>query len=366
MKEGAAWQHFTEHFPLNDPDHQAIHKKSVTDALQLLSELGITTLYDAGNFGFEDLVYGFIADLEREGQLPVRYEGTYQVFNPERRHQAVAEMKRYRETYGGDRLQFNTVKLFMDGVFQNRSGAMLEPYVDDPTYVGDTLLSTEELRDFLLDLNAERLDIHIHAEGDLAIRRALDAVEAAQSEAGDDFSMRVTLSHLGLIDEADLPRFKELGLIANYTPWWFNTAPGDLVQGMMGEERFGRMFDPQSLVDLGVPVTLSSDEWWGGDLLPTYLNPYFGMQIGHTRQFPSEWRDINEQTKPPLDGGLDMEQIILGYTQHAAYQLRMESEIGSIAEGKVADLVGFDEDLFTIDPDTIWKVKPAELLRFAH
>lgn len=362
VKEGAAWQHFAEHFPLSDAEHQQIHKESVTEALQLLSELGITTLYDAGNFGFEDLVYGFIAGLEREGSLPVRYEGTYQVFTPERRKEAVAEMKRYRKEYGSDRLQFNTVKLFMDGIYQNRTSALLDAYVDDPSYVGDTLLSVEELRDFLLELNAERFDIHIHAEGDLAIRRVLDAVEEARGIADDEWSMRVTLSHLGLIDEADLPRIKEQGLIANYTPWWFTTGPGDLVSAMMGEERFGRMFDPKSLVDLGVPVTLSSDEWWGGELLPTYLNPYFGMQIAHTRQFPSEWRDGSERIKPPLDGGLGMEQILLGYTRNAAYQLRMESEIGSIVEGKVADLAVFDEDIFTIDPDSLWKIRPITVM----
>ena len=62
---------------------------------------------------------------------------------------AVAEMQRYRETYGGERLQFNTVKLFMDGIHENRSGALLEPYADDPDYVSDTTLSIEELKDFL-------------------------------------------------------------------------------------------------------------------------------------------------------------------------------------------------------------------------
>ncbi|MDA0994869.1 MAG: amidohydrolase family protein [Proteobacteria bacterium] len=362
VKEGGGWQFFAEHFPIDDPEHSQTHKENMVAGLQLLSESGVTTLYDAGNFGFEDLVYGFMAGLEAEGRLPVRYEGTYQVFTPERRRSAVSEVKRYRREYGGDRLQFNTVKLFMDGIYQNRTSALLEAYVDDPSYVGETILTVEELRDFLLELSEERLDIHVHAEGDLAVKRVLDAVESAQGIANDDFYTRVTISHLGLIDPADLPRIAELGVIANFTPWWFTTQEDDSERVSLGDARFGRMFNPKPLFDLGVVVTLSSDEWWGGERLPTYLNPYFGMQIGHTRKYPSEWREEEERTRPPNDGQLSIEQLIMGYTQNGAYQMRMEGEIGSIEKGKLADLVVLDDSLFDIDSDKIWKAKPAAVL----
>ncbi len=362
VKEGGGWQFFTEHFPIDDVEHRQTHEENMVAGLKILSESGVTALYDAGNFGFEDLVYEFMSGLESEGRLPIRYEGTYQVFTPERRHLAISEMKRFRQEYGGDRLKFNTVKLFMDGIYQNRSSALLEPYVDDPSYIGDTILSVEELRQFLLELSAERFDIHIHAMGDLAVRRVLDAVEAAQGMVGDDFYTRVTMSHLGLIEPTDLPRFKELGIIANYTPWWFNADENNPERISLGEERFGRMFDLKTLFDLGTDVTLSSDEWWGGDLLPTYLNPYFGMQIGHTRQYPREWREGEEMVRPPLDGQLSIEQIIIGYTQNGARQIRMENEIGSIEKGKLADLIVLDRNLFDIDSDTIWKTKPEAVL----
>ena len=172
----------------------------------------------------------------------------------------------------------------------------------------------------------------------------------------------MTLSHLGLIDAADLPRFRELGVIANYTPWWFTTEAGDPERATLGDERFERMFDPKSLIDLGVTVTLSSDEWWGGDALPTYLNPYFGMQIGHTRMYPSEWRDLEEFPKPPEAGQMAIEEVILGYTQSGAYQLRMEDEIGSIEVGKLADLIVLDDNLFGMDSDAIWKIRPVAVL----
>ena len=363
VKEGTAWQHFTEQFPIGEGAHKISHEENMVTGLRLLSEAGVTTLYDAGNFGFEDVVYGFMAKLEKEGKLPVRYEGTYQIFTPERVHSAISEMRRYRREYGGDRLRFNTVKLFMDGINQNRSSALLEPHADDPAYVGDTMLTVEELRDFLLELDREQFDIHIHTMGDLAVRRVLDAVEAAKDIAKNDFYPRVTIAHLGLIDPADLPRIKELGVICNYTPWWFTADQNDPLRAWLGDDRYGNMYSPKSLFDLGINVTFSSDEWWGGDRLPTYLNPYFGMQVGHTRQAPKEWRENDDDAiRPPTNEQLSIEQLIAGYTLNGAYQLRMENQIGSIETGKLADLVILNDNLFDIDSDEIWKVRPAAVL----
>ncbi|HIG43047.1 MAG: amidohydrolase family protein [bacterium] len=363
VKEGTAWQHFTKQFPIGEGAHKNSHEENMVTGLRLLSESGVTTLYDAGNFGYEDVVYGFMAKLEKEGKLPVRYEGTYQIFTPERVHSAISEMRRYREVYGGDRLQFNTIKLFMDGINQNRSSGLLEPHTDDPDYVGDTTLTVAELSDFLLELSEEQFDIHIHTMGDLAVRRTLDAVEKAKAIAKNDFYPRVTIAHLGLIDSADLPRIKELGVIANYTPWWFTADQNDPLKVWLGDDRYGNMYSPKALFDLGIDVTFSSDEWWGGELLPTYLNPYFGMQVGHTRQAPSEWREAHDDAiRPPANAALSIEQMLAGYTQNGAYQLRMEDQIGSIETGKLADLVVLDDDLFDIDSDEIWKVKPAAVL----
>jgi len=363
IKEGAGWQHFTEHFPIRDGAQKNLHEQSMLAGLQVLSESGVTTLYDGGNFGFEDLIYGFMADLEREGQLPVRYEGTYQIFSPDRVQFAISEMKRYRNEYGGERLQFNTIKLFMDGVNPSRAGAMLEPYADDPDYVGKTMLTAEELRDFLLELNEEQFDIHIHTMSDLAVREVLDAVEAAKDIAGETFYPRVTIAHLQIIDAADMPRIKELGVICNYTPWWFAGVAADPLEVAFGDDRYGNMYRAKTLMESGVTVTFSSDEWWGGELLWSYLDPLFGIQVGHTRQYPMEWREEgDDEIRPPQDERLNIEQLIVGYTRHGAYQLRMEDEIGSIETGKVADLVVLDDSLFAIDSDQIWKITRAAVL----
>jgi predicted amidohydrolase YtcJ len=363
VKEGAGWQHFAEQFEIGEGAHRESHEENMMAALQLLSEAGVTTLYDAGNFGYEDRIFGFMSELEKKGKLPVRYEGTYQIFTPERVQSAISEMKRYRKEFGGDRLQFNTVKLFMDGINQNHAGGLIEPYADVPSYVGDTMLTVNELRDFLLELDKERFDIHIHTMGDLAVRRVLDAVAAAKELVKDEFYPRVTIAHLEVINAADVLRIKELGVIANYTPWWFAARKDDALKTSFGDERYEDMYRARTLLESGITVTFSSDEWWGGELLPTYLNPYFGIQTGRTRQSPKEWREEGDDAiRLPVDEQLSIEQLITGYTWNGAYQLRMEDEIGSIETGKRADLVILDDNLFEMDSDKIWQVKPAAVM----
>jgi len=360
VKEGAGWQHFTAVFEVDS----SIHQQSVIAFLDELSVHGVTTVYDAGNFGFEDQVYGFLAQLEKSGKLPLRVEGTYQIFVPERRNHAIAEMKRLRRTYGGERLQFNTIKLFMDGINSNRTGAMLEPFSDNPDYVGNTMLSVDELRDFLIELHAEKFDLHVHTIGDLAVKTALDAVEAARSAADGDLYPRVSLSHLELVDPADLPRFAELGIVANFTPWWFG-APSEHLRAAYGEERFASTYPARSLIELGARVSFSSDDWFLG-----IGSPFLGMEVGNNRQDPIE---RTEQVDPGRNGQhrvvrepeserLGLEQLVRGYTINAAYPSRMEDRIGSIEVGKLADLVVIDEKLFEMDRYEIHKIKPSAVM----
>lgn len=362
LKEGAGVQYFAEHFAVVEEAHVQRHRESVEGTLQILSRHGITSLFDAGNKGFGDLTYGVVSQLEKDGKLPVRYFGTYQIFTPDRAQKAIPEIQRYRREFGGELLQFKSVKLFMDGITANRSAAYSRPYEGEST-IGTTMLSAEELRDLLLQLHEEQLDLHVHAIGDLAIRTVLDGVEAAQTIVGDDFYPRITMAHLVLIDPTDLPRFAELGIIANFTPWWFGATPNDVVQELLGPERYTNMYRAKSVVSSGARYTFSSDEWWGGEMLATYISPWLGMQVGHTRQFPVDWwQTENDGIKAPTDERLSLEELLQGYTRNGAYQLRLEDKLGAIEAGKLADFVVLDSDLFDADPYEIATLKPSAVV----
>ena len=356
VKEGAGWQFFDDVFEVDDE----LNREQTIEFLDVLSAYGVTTVYDGGNLDFSDAVYRILADLEKEGRLPVRYEGTYMISMPERRYQAIAEMQRFRETYGGQRLRFRTIKLFMDGINENRSAAMLEPYADDPDYVSETLLSTPELTEFLVELHDARFDLHIHTIGDLAVRRALDAVEAAQAAVGDDFYPRVTLAHLQNIHPDDRRRFAELGVSANFTAWWHGVDHPDVTEAALGSERYNDVYTARPLFESGGNVTFSSDDW-----RLDVLSPFLGMEVGHTRQYPA-WLagedDGSGSVKPPASEKLELELLVQGYTINGAFPFRMENDIGSIEIGKLADLVVLDEDLFSMDQGKIHEIRPLAVI----
>ncbi len=362
MKEGAGWQHLAKLFAADPESHQ----DGMDLFLRMLRSHGVTTVYDAGNFGYEDEVYAYLSGLEKNGELAIRYEGTTAIYVPDARHEAIAELKRLRSAYGGERLRFNTIKLFMDGVNSNRSGALLEPYADDSGHYGNTMLTVADLSDFLVELHEEKIDLHVHAIGDLAVRSVLDAVESARSAVAGEFYPRVSIAHLQLVEPEDYGRFAELGVSANFTPWWHG-ADDSWTDPALGEERYGRSFALTPLLDAGANVTFSSDDW-----RPDVLTPFLGIEVGYTRRDPVE--KASESGAPGTDSPAasrplpvkfdqpELGQMIEGYTINAAYPLRKEDRLGSIEVGKLADLVVLEESLFDLDPRAIHDVKPAAVI----
>lgn len=357
LKEGAGWQFTAKHF---DPQIEAI-KKGIDVSLHTLSSHGVTTVFDAGNLDYHDEVYGYLAELEAAGKLPMRYEGTYMVYLPERRHKAVKEMKRLRAAYGGERLKFRTIKLFMDGITPELASGYIEPFQGHPNEKGGTTLSTADLRDWLLELHDEKFDLHIHTIGDLAVRRVLDAVEAAKAVVGKDFYPRVTVAHLEIIDPIDWARFGELGVTANHTAFWHGKAAEDQTDTLIGAKRGAYVYPVKQLIEAGGNVAFSSDTW-----SVRSFSPFLGIQVGHNRHYPDEWIQAKgedpDEFRPVESERVALDDMIRGYTSRGAYPFRMENEIGSIEVGKSADLLVLDSNPFEIKSTIIHKIKPAVVM----
>jgi len=321
--------------------------------VEFLSQHGVTTLFDAGNLLYDDEVYSVVAELEREGRLPLRYRGVVHIVLPDQLETAVSELKRLRREYGGDLLRFETIKIHFDGVQEIRTAAMLDPYLGEGAGRGETLFTLDRLRDFILELHAEDIDLHLHTVGDRAIRVALDAVEQARAAVSGELACKVTLSHLEVMDDADIPRFHDLGVAANYTPHWH----GGYFEGSqltVGEPRSSRIMRARPLLEDDAVVSFSSDVTTYAEM--ERANPFFGMQIAHNRQ---EVEDGPEgEVMLPLTERLAREALVRGYTRGGASQLRLDGELGSLTKGKAADLVVLSEDLFTVDRYAIHRVRP--------
>ena len=355
IKEWAAWPYAR---PIAAEVDAESNKEGIATFLEYLSGHGVTSLLDAGNNNYHDLTYSLLAELEAAGRLPVRYEGSYHIYLPDQVPDAIDELQRLRRTYGSKRLRFNTIKIHFDGTNEIRTGAVLEPFSDDPGNRGTTLLDTEELSDFIVQLHEARIDLHLHIMADRGVRIALDAVQAARRSVDGELYPRVTICHLDIIDTADYPRFKQLGVIANYTPQWHGLGDRLPLTALTLGDRFERMLLVQPLLDDGAVVTFSSDVTSLRGM--ERANPYLGMQIGHNRQYHQQGEAA--PIRLPMSERLALEDLIKGYTLSGAYQLRMEDQLGSIEVGKLADLVVLDRNLFEVDRYEIHTVQPEAVI----
>jgi predicted amidohydrolase YtcJ len=221
---------------------------------------------------------------------------------------------------------------------------MMEPYTNHQDTRGASLISENRLMDFMLELHREKIDLHIHCWGDRAAHEALNAYERAKQKIGVTFYPRLTLSHLPVLKDEDFRRFKELGVVANFTPGWNGDVSMEFFEPHLGN-RSKMLFRARPLLDDKVPVTFSSDII--SPLWINWANPYYSMQVAHNRQ--AVQGDKNAPVLPPVSERLSLEELIRGYTLSGAYQLRMDDRIGSIQTGKEADLVVLNENLFKMD-----------------
>ena len=130
----------------------------------------------------------------------------------------VADLVGRREAMTGGRFRATSVKIMQDGVAENGTAAMLEPYLDRCGHAtdnrGHSFVEAGALREAVVALDAAGFQVHVHAIGDRGMREALDAFE------GTDPERRHHIAHLQLIHPDDVPRFGALGVTANMQALW--------------------------------------------------------------------------------------------------------------------------------------------------
>mgnify|MGYP000080978579 CR=1 FL=1 len=319
---------------------------------------GVTTLFDAGNLAFEDEVYSELKRLDDNGELPIHIEAVHHLYLPHLIDGAMAEFKRLKRNYEGKNLKFNSIKIHFDGVSEIRTSALSQSFSDDPSTDGGTLMTQTRLLALMLEMHREKVDLHLHTVGDRAVTIALDAYEQAKQQVKGEFNVRLTLTHLEYVQMEDVKRFKLLGVIANFTPHWY----GGFIEGAevtVGPERHSWGMRVTPYIEQGAVVSYSSDVVTPDEF--DRANPFFGMQTIHTRQEVAHGKDA--QVSVPSFDRISMENLVRGYTQGGAYQLRMEDSKGSIEVGKNADIIIMRENLFTMNKYDISEAKVLKTLK---
>ncbi len=316
--------------------------EELAEALRLgqaeLHSLGITNWQDAIVSPREELAYTQVAG---RGQLTGRVVGALW-WERSRGSEQIDELVARRGQTAGDRYWPTSVKLMQDGVLENFTGAVLEPYLGSdgrPTANrGLSQIDPDALKEYVTRLDALGFQAHFHAIGERAVREALDAVEAARIANGPS-DTRPHIAHIQVIHPEDIGRFRTLEVAANAQPYWacHDGQMDNLTIPFLGPERSTWQYPFRSLLEAGALLAMGSD--WS----VSTANPLLEMEVAVTRV-----RDLYRGEQPPFlpEQCISLMEALAGFTSGTAWVNHLEHEVGWLEVGKAADLVVLDRDLF--------------------
>ncbi len=321
------------------PTTAAEREAAVLRGQAFLHRLGVGSWQDAEVDADQQAAYMAVAG---RGELTARVALAL-AWDHERGMEQVPELVARRQRVADEAagsLRAPTVKIFQDGVVENATGAMIEPYLDADGRPGadrgESRFRASALRDLCVALDDAHFAVHAHAIGDRAVREVLDALTTARKVNGPRDS-RHQIAHLQFVDAEDLPRFRPLGVIANCQPYWAARGADepDLTVSRVGEERFERMYPFGSLVRLGATLAFGSD--WS----VTTPDPLQVLDVA-TRRVARDLPDA--RPLGPASERLGIETAMRAYTRGSAHANCLDDETGTIEMGRPADLVLLDGD----------------------
>ncbi len=260
---------------------------------------------------------------------------------------AFVESRRRVEELGDPLLTAGTVKVFVDGVIENHTAAMLADYTDTPGDRGLPNWDARELAAAAVTFDKLGFQLHLHAIGDAAARTALDVFEEVERVNGAR-DRRPVIAHVQVVDPVDLARFERLGVIANFEPLWAQLDPMmlDLTIPRIGAERERLQYPIRTLlesasVSFGSDWPVSSADWRPG--VATAVTRQTDARVPDTGWIPAE--------RIPLTDALE------AYSSGVAHQAFARTARGELRPGSSPDLVWLDTDPRHVDPHDLRSVR---------
>lgn len=316
----------------------AVYQQQLDAASEHLLANGITSMHDAG---ISRDVYDFYLKESVESELAIRIYAMVSATDPELSTMLGNGTIRDKDDY----LYIRSVKAYGDGALGSRGAALLAPYSDAPHQHGLLLTQPEDMTNLFTTVIGAGFQLNYHAIGDKANHVALNEFESTFKRIGGS-ELRNRIEHAQVIAPDDLARFSDLKVLPSMQPT-HATSDKNMAEDRIGKDRMKGAYAWKTLLNSGIALPLGSD-------FPVELaNPFYGLHAAVTRQ---------DRDNQPVKGwyaheALSIEQAFKGFTLDAAYAGHMEDTLGTLTEGKWADFILVDQDIFTIEPKHIWKTK---------
>jgi predicted amidohydrolase YtcJ len=325
----------------------ADYRAALLAAQGYLHSLGVTGWQDAivGSYsGMDDPASTYLAAAE-SGELRSHVVGALW-WDRRMGVEQVPDLVGRREALTRGRFHATTVKVMQDGVAENGTAALLEPYLDRCGHAtdnrGHSFVDAEALSEAVRALDAAGFQVHVHAIGDRAVRETLDAFEGLEPK-----DLRHHIAHLQLVHPDDVPRFAGLGVAANIQALWacYDEQMVDLTLPFLGEERTRWQYPFGAIHRAGGRLVAGSD--WP----VSTPDPLAAIHTAVTR---TAYGDPGRAGTEPFlpEQAIALETAFAAYTSGSAWANHRD-DAGIVAPGAVADLVVLDRDPFTGPPEEI-------------
>jgi len=348
------WDRLRSQLP--EPD-EAVLLKAAREAVKVNNQVGVTAWMDAAaNAGNGDSLFELRPTEQDVGVLPLyralaergelsAHVAALLIAHPQSQPGDLQVLdKVMRQFQGVPNLSFPGIKIFADGVmeFPGQTAAVLDPFKNslkrgelliDPAGFGKLVVAAEQ-RDWI---------VHVHAVGDRAVREALNGFE--QARRLNPAPVPHSISHLQLVNPKEFPRFRQLGVIASMQLLWATAESytEELVKPYVSAAAYQYQYPARSLHQAGATIAGASD--WP----VSSPNPWNAIAQASTRKGPLGVLNLAES--------IDRESMFQAYTLNAAKALRLDSQIGSLAPGKQADLIVLDRDVFEVSDEELFDTR---------
>lgn len=319
--------------------------QGLSKGIDELRRVGVTSIVDAKT-GRGALI-GY-RRLEDEGKLNMRVQATlsvhdyaYTVIGDEDATKLIAERKKFESHL----VNTNSLKVVADGTFLSCTSLLQQPYSNNPATKGEVAIGIgPKAVEQLLEYHKAGVQLHFHAHGDGTIHQVLDILEDFQTRYPRP-GLHHHIAHTSMVDPADIPRFKKLGVVADFSPpLFFPSVLMPMITPYFGEERMQTTWYPiKDFVDAGI-ITAYATDW---PLARTSPSPFPILEAMVTRHDP--YGKISGQIGKPITTA----EALRIFTMGGAQAMRHEMVAGSIETGKYADMIVLDRNLLEIPLEEI-------------